>query len=404
MATAKYHYDAHCHLFNLNYLFLEIFNMLVDWRLGQYGCRTDKGIAEGGIREHFANLTGWLRGINTAINRSEAEHLTELQKGLEGSWNNDKPARIVPLMMDIYFMFDQPLYAGQSVGEGEKTLYYYDKTEKVSAALTEAEKILKEADCNETIITEAHTEFSEWVKKADKDHEVHYRDTLGFRKHRTALEELQKMPGPRKIYPFFAVDPRRHGVIQAVLDGEVVGPGKPFHGVKLYPRLGYHPCCKDLEPLFKWCDDNRVPIITHCGPGGFSQLNNDYSDFGAPCSFRTILENHKTLIIDFAHFGTAKTCWAEEIIRFMGQYEHVYSDLACYSRRKEVTDFKKNYWNKGNVADRTLFGTDYSMIYFDAFAGLEQYYQNFRDLRNPGAFTSAEREHMDEVAEQFLHV
>ncbi len=37
------------------------------------------------------------------------------------------------------------------------------------------------------------------------------------------------------------------------------------------------------------------------------------------------------------------------------------------------------------------FGTDYSMIYFDAFAGLDQYYRNFRDSSNTGAFTIAER-------------
>ncbi len=80
------------------------------------------------------------------------------------------------------------------------------------------------------------------------------------------------------VFPFLSVDPRRPNILDYVKD--MVGPGKPFHGVKLYAPTGYSPTDPvlfDILPdrpdcVYKYCQDNRIPITAHCSPGGFGTI------------------------------------------------------------------------------------------------------------------------------------
>lgn len=405
MAQSRCHYDAHCHLFNLNYLLLESANILFDLLLGKYGSAVDKTARKESVWKNVLNFIKWVKELPDGFFDSEAEHLDHLQEALGLSWKGQsvaKPVKIVPLMMDIYYTFAQPVFKNQLAEVSTKSYDDDDEEKTIGDSLTEVERILQEDNYDKKKVEGAIQALKKWVNEYQLTVKTPYEDSLGFWEHRNALEDLWR-PTKSPIYPFFAVDPRRRGVIKAVLDGKVVGPGKPFHGIKLYPRLGYHPLCKDLEELFKWCDKQRVPITTHCGPSGFPPILDGYPEFGSPFEFGKILETHETLIIDFAHFGSQCALWKKEIVRLM-EFPYVFTDLSCYSKPKEVVEFKELYWTEKNIQDRTMFGTDYSMIYFDAFAGLDQYYLNFRDSHNPGAFTIKELEHMDEVAERFLNV
>jgi len=60
------------------------------------------------------------------------------------------------------------------------------------------------------------------------------------------LKELiaLKFEMPNNVYPFFSLDPRKDGLFEAGMLGEVkkyVGKGNPFAGLKLYTSLGYSP-------------------------------------------------------------------------------------------------------------------------------------------------------------------
>jgi|GEM_PF-845571 len=90
------------------------------------------------------------------------------------------------------------------------------------------------------------------------------------------LEELLKVTANNKknLLPFVFVDPRRiaetcdlNGVncyenyVKRNLSKEV------FHGIKLYPALGYFPFDKNLIETYKFAQEYQIPITTHCIEG-----------------------------------------------------------------------------------------------------------------------------------------
>jgi predicted TIM-barrel fold metal-dependent hydrolase len=104
-----------------------------------------------------------------------------------------------------------------------------------------------------------------------------------------------------------------------------------------------------------------------------------------------VLSRHPNLIIDFAHFGMSNATWAEQIALFMEKYSGVYSDLACYTSAEVVRNFRAQFWKRPNVAQRTMFGTDYDVMLAVADGiTLEKYYQNFFEQHNAGSFTAEE--------------
>jgi len=84
------------------------------------------------------------------------------------------------------------------------------------------------------------------------------------------LNALKNLSAKGNCFPFFPVDPRRPGVVQAVLSGKIVTRKRGgFYGIKLYPRLGYHPLSSNLVSLYAYCEANSIPITTHASTGGF---------------------------------------------------------------------------------------------------------------------------------------
>ncbi|MBC7948515.1 MAG: hypothetical protein H7Y42_11580 [Chitinophagaceae bacterium] len=97
------------------------------------------------------------------------------------------------------------------------------------------------------------------------------------------LEDLATLKKRNHIYPFVFVDPRRMADKGSsffeydVVNGKVVlKPGcfiqkfieqKKFSGFKIYPALGYYPFDPLLLPLWKYAEQNKIPILTHCVRG-----------------------------------------------------------------------------------------------------------------------------------------
>lgn len=387
-------FDAHCHLFNLKYLFLEAGEMLLDVALGRYPLapQVDSSVP-GSVQEvtvegRLGDFLKWLKSLKEACAGSEEEHLDIALSAARRHWRDGYRVAAMPLMMDIYYMFAPLMRAGdpppvQAAPGADAGIA------RIGETLRRVDRLLRGAGLGR--------ELSDFVRDSlvrrragrigGRLPEATYHETRGFAHHRDRLADL-KSRRPRDLHPFFAVDPRRPGVVEAVVSGGFVGKGKVFQGVKLYPRMGFDPACEALEPLFEWCGRNRIPIVSHCAAQGFPPVGG-HDAFGMPCSFLPVLERHPELIIDFAHFGLYETPWADQIADLIERHDHVYSDLSCYTRADQIPAFKAAYWDRPKVRERTMFGTDFDVFYLVGIGWtLDAYYGAFRAERNPGAFSA----------------
>jgi predicted TIM-barrel fold metal-dependent hydrolase len=191
------------------------------------------------------------------------------------------------------------------------------------------------------------------------------------------------------IFPFLAADPRREGILDALKDEKLISKKGPFYGVKLYPRLGYHPASKPVQEILNICIERDLPVTTHCGISGFPPGNFSfdgsgiwkYNDFGDPKHFESALK--KGLRIDFAHLGSSDPTfkWAKTIVSFMEKYKNVYSDLSCYTSKEDLKEIIKLFGNNATFKKRIMYGSDFDVMNFtDKTISLEQYCRNFSDL------------------------
>ncbi len=215
---------------------------------------------------------------------------------------------------------------------------------------------------------------------------------------------------PDTCLPFLSIDPRMGSDIEIISFVEkYVGSGLPFIGIKLYPALGYFPFDKRLDKVYAFCEENEVPIMTHCTPSGayfLGELNTsmgvpfsiDYKDAGGqvhepsvkrphkfslksndadcdiflqPENWSTVLANYPKLKVCFAHMGGVaqifkKTkpgeppSWYEDVKSLMATYENVYADVSytLSERRtwKEIMDFLKGNFATPIIPWRHAYG------------------------------------------------
>lgn len=113
-----------------------------------------------------------------------------------------------------------------------------------------------------------------------------------YRDQMLELAEVKAMPSNKNIlYPFIFADPRR--MVPVTEEKSYRKDDKPyfdwfidngkvkmndcfikdfieehqFSGIKIYPALGYYPFDQKLLPLWKYCADNDIPVLTHCIKG-----------------------------------------------------------------------------------------------------------------------------------------
>ena len=117
MTSGLARFDAHCHLFNLKYLFLEAGDMLLDAVLGSYPHDGGQGeVVPGSLQQVTAkgkirDFLRWLKGLEEACVGSEEEHLDAVLAAGRKSWGPQSHLAAIPLMMDVYYMFAPILYA-----------------------------------------------------------------------------------------------------------------------------------------------------------------------------------------------------------------------------------------------------------------------------------------------------
>jgi predicted TIM-barrel fold metal-dependent hydrolase len=240
---------------------------------------------------------------------------------------------------------------------------------------------------------------------------------------------------PWTLIPMFHYDPRRWcNPTDGDMDNDnwVHGPWDfPFQhiataqrsglfiGFKMYPPLGYKPLDHRLECLenfYARCEDEQIPILTHCSPGGMTtheaefyqekdgkvpskeakkegqsidkkrSLTYDplepegyfFDEYVHPKNWRPVLERFPKLKLCLAHLGGSEwdkgekgkgleSDWVKEIIALTQDFPNVYTDMACFDiedswiRSRVMELFRRMKYSEEyqHLQDRLNFGVDW---------------------------------------------
>ncbi len=399
-------FDAHCHIFNLSYVLREIKTIFFDWVIGKYPTgersmvRTKK--EEDKSREDFRKKLFRMIELLTSTVRHEKGNFKYIQNQVNDAWGIYNGA--IPLMMDIYYIFalpitenDKDVFIPKSIDYRSILLDEKEFEDEFAEGINEFARNLKEKNKDLSDFDEFARDLDKCVEESIEDIEYKYeakspvygsfKMTSGYRFHLERLRKLVMEGEP--IFPFLAIDPRREGIFDALRNEKLIGKEGPFYGVKLYPRLGYHPASKPVQDILNICIERDIPVTTHCGMSGFPPKDFSfdgsgvwkYNDYGNPEHFEAALK--KGLRIDFAHLGSSDPdfIWAKTIVSFMKKYKNVYSDLSCYTSREELQPIIDLFGNDSTFKERILYGSDFDVMSFtDNTISLEQYCYNFSEL------------------------
>ncbi len=189
--------------------------------------------------------------------------------------------------------------------------------------------------------------------------------------------------GGVQIVPFLGVDPRGHSVDS--LDAYVrqqVGKTLPFKGLKIYPPMGILPTDDRLRRVFDYCQDEGIPVLSHCSAGGAGVrgTNRSFADLAHPLKWEDVLNRlaqraqsgqTKTFRLCLAHFDRLEApdavSWCDELMRLMQRFDgsskvEVYSDVAF----DVITGEARSTYGANvarvrqlGLANRVLFGSDW---------------------------------------------
>lgn len=422
--------DAHCHLFNVFYLTREMAEILWDTVWGSYPRRTEALKAIPGVCAEGA--LDWLKGLKDQISQlsqsafgSYEDNFNLLTRAYQQTFETDEKLIMYPLMMDIHYMAAKPCSpypkpevkeAGVAPAKNPKQLFDELFNELKTAIVQRAREVesLQLAAPNaastafspddvgqklDAIYNEVSSPSSAALRAAAGDG---IELSGGFAEQVRELMDLRQAH-PDTIFPFFAVDPRRAGIMDVITKGSpflsegipLVGRNGPFFGVKLYPRLGYLPLDVDTEcpGLYKWCQDNEIPITIHCSMTGFPPgPNAGCGGFGDPANWKGVLDAYPGLRINLAHFGNNGAGWKETIINLMKRTgNNVYTDLACFTEEAKLRDAQSALTTCNALKGRLMFGTDFDVMLTTDFVTLGNYFEQFKTVFSPGQMADMSR-------------
>lgn len=182
------------------------------------------------------------------------------------------------------------------------------------------------------------------------------------------------------IMPFIGFDPRRENADKLIAFCLMT---KGMLGVKMYPKLGFHPSPQStvnsdkvnlrLSNFYKFCEDKKIPITMHCSPGGaYSEKligkTEERNTLVHPTALEEVFKLHPSLFFNLGHFGGdlhegAKDTWNYYAIKLINNYENVYGDLAYNDKaHTDEENYFRNLNSKRIPHDKVLLGSDWSMI------------------------------------------
>lgn len=399
-------FDAHCHIFTIRFVLLEAKRMLHDMFHNLYPWERPEAMAKSRAPkdkiEDFKQFLRWLIELTSAALISERHNLNFLIRHGKKAFPNNNFS-VIPLMMDVYYIFSYPLDKDQDLPGASVTQCELSQENNLQELWEEIIGSVREHLVNlfggPSSASGGGNILNELLKLVDQErfvipveknkltnqvgNEADYYHTEGFDHHMNKLMDLVRTRRG-DLYPFVAVDPRRPGMIDTVLSGKFFKGNPRFYGVKLYPRLGYHPQCKPLMPLYKYCSDNNLPITFHCGMSGFPPgIDWKWAHFGDPANFEPIVQQFPNLRINFAHMGSNDPDhnWEKTISTLVSTYPNVYTDLSCYTSKTELQDMLTYFQTNSKLENQLMYGSDFDVMYFTGNKiNMNDYIDNFKDV------------------------
>lgn len=217
------------------------------------------------------------------------------------------------------------------------------------------------------------------------------------RPYREQLIELYNLTQshPQGI-PFIHIDPRRERVLDLLK--EFVEEYK-FKGVKLYPPLGYFPYDEALDPIYAYCQEKNLPLLTHCSPFNPVHFKGKKKDllkllaksidpidthkkskkelcslFTYPGNFKHVVKKFPKLRICFGHFGSSyfwdqfihhpelEDNWMRVIKDMCVEYDNFYTDISFTMADMKYFSLLKVLLTDDKLRKKILFGSDYYMV------------------------------------------
>lgn len=441
--------DVHCHYFNVQYVVRELLEMQHEKALGVYPAfdyfDDDTTPQPQSIRSFGVSLKKgfeiFLQAMKLGLRSPEANFRYAkdcLAKGELAGY----PLLSCPLMMDIYYaganarwQFPVPMPEPELVS----TETYLAEARWLESELLSSYRVAQRA---QGLSFEGEADLRASMREVIEEGADHIASrsrpstgplalsplwptnsylSKGYKHH---MEELLRLQGESfdEVFPFFAFDPRRPGILDAAK--LLVGQGRPFRGIKLYPPLGYLPTHPGLYPLYAWASEQRIPITIHTSPGPvrtfasklyvpdlregvyYETLENfegrDASwYFSDPARWKPILENPDwpDLRLNFAHLGgyvealqyarrlestgqPDPASWTEQIIQFVEKYPgRVFTDFSYFPRDESLEALWTLLRARPNLERGLMFGTDFVMLIFEGKQGnLEDYYNRYAGL------------------------
>lgn len=452
----KYRIDVHCHLFSKQTLSRKILSLLIK-QLRKVSLR-EINVRKAGNKNFYKNID---------IFEAEFEKISKINYFFKIGFNNDiehiykklqqveKNYIIAPLTLDLDFCFDEKQEHAsleQKKSNDEKLLKEFKLMKSaldvnISNVALDLKKYFTTHIRHKNINIEEHTnlriekfknikkEFDDLSDKLEGEksnfNEDNYKNDASFYSQLEQMKQLkQDVKYHDKIFPFLSVDPRRENILQFVKKN--VGKDKIFHGVKIYAPTGYSPTDPVLfgtedndDCVYKFCEDNGIPITAHCSDAGFATFAQKVNVTGEiyrakevisvnnfklyfkynvvkdgvkaveeraeilnhPLLWEKVMQKFPNLYLNLAHYGGRNDEWRQHIVNLMSKYNNLYTDLSGLYSKDLLINIRNNFFKKlpDNVKNKIMYGSDYYIVtvFEDDF---EKYFNNFKKVFSSSDF------------------
>lgn len=297
------------------------------------------------------------------------------------------------------------------------------RVEKLALAITKGSQEGVYKELIETYKKDGLNNFRFVVLCQDMDHNCYQNN------HKNILAQMEEVSRMRRSYgaeclPFVGIDPRHAPELNTSRDiAKIYIEQKSFVGIKIYPASGFFPTDPKLDRVFKYAEENDLPIMIHFNVGvifyrkNLSDVNaaagvmfhtKDNAlfqmNFANPILFEKVLQKYPKLKLCFAHFSgdydvdelnkinqnpqmlthfLTHTSYPPEFLEakegrgkkkvmaywhayirdvLIPKYDNVYTDIS-YQLADKSDEFRmriKDYLNNSpKLRERILFGTDF---------------------------------------------
>jgi uncharacterized protein len=158
----------------------------------------------------------------------------------------------------------------------------------------------------------------------------------------------QRHPGRFRV--FWGADPRSGADGLALFSHCVTEYG--FAGLKLYPLCGYSPSDRGLYPYFTLCDEYRLPVLSHTGPG-WGPLEFGYGD---PLLIDTAARDFPRVNFILGHGGVSCVDVAKDLC---AHRPNVYMDISMFHSVLSPDGWQAHLARlfRSGISHKILFGT-----------------------------------------------